>query len=209
MKKFSEWIGTVREAAEAKKSELQKSYQDYFQAKLAKYGVESPADLDEEKKKEFFNEISADWDAGKGVKPAAKEKVEKEKEEAGIKEGDDVNEADAKTEDAKAEALVKMIIKSNPRFKWLKTDLPNNYTLADVEEILNSNGYGQEYDKHIKRITEGEVPAAKPAEETEELPKAEDTPESKEVKAAEPKKEEEQGTEVNKEGDIDTEKDVK
>jgi|694.fasta_scaffold25733_8 hypothetical protein len=141
MKKFSEWIGTVREAAEAKKSELQQSYQDYFQAKLAKYGVESPADLDEEKKKEFFNEISADWDAGKGVKPAAKEKVEKEKEEAGIKEG--------------------------------------------------------------------EVPAAKPAEETEELPKADETPESTEVKAEEPKKEEEQGTEVNAEGDIDTEKDVK
>jgi hypothetical protein len=175
---------------------------------LAKYGVESPADLDEEKKKEFFNEISADWDAGKGVKPAAKEKVEKEKEDAGIKEGE-VNEADAKTEDTKAEALVKMIIKSNPRFKWLKTDLPNNYTLADVEEILNSNGYGQEYDKHIGNIKEGEVPTAKPAEETKPLPNAEETPESKEVKAEEPKKEEEQGTEVNAEGDIDTEKDVK
>jgi hypothetical protein len=140
MKKFSEWIGAVREA-EGAKSDLQKSYQDYFQAKLAKYGVESPADLDEEKKKEFFNEISADWDAGKGVKPAAKEKVEKEKEEAGVKEA--------------------------------------------------------------------EIPAAKPAEETEKVPAAEETPEGSEVKAAEPKKEEEQSTEVNAEGEIDTEKDPK
>lgn len=88
MKKFSEFIGGIREAEEAKKSELKKSYQDYFQAKLSKFGVESPADLDEEKKKEFFNEISADWDAGKGVKPSAEKEVEKEKEEAGIKEAE-------------------------------------------------------------------------------------------------------------------------
>lgn len=87
MKKFSEWIGMVREAEHAK-SDLQQSYQDYFQAKLAKYNAKSPADLDDEKKKEFFNELSADWDAGTGVKPAAKEKVEKEKKEADIKEGE-------------------------------------------------------------------------------------------------------------------------
>jgi len=98
MKKFSEFIGSIREAEEAKKSDLQKSYQDYFQAKLAKFGVESPADLDEEKKKEFFNEIAADWEAGKGVKDSEKEKVEKEKEEAGIKE-----EAEEKTEEAAEE----------------------------------------------------------------------------------------------------------
>jgi len=88
MKKFSEFIGGVREANEAKKSELQKSYQDYFQAKLDKYGAKSPADLDVAKKKEFFNEIAADWEAGKGVKDSAKEKVAKEKEDAGIKEAE-------------------------------------------------------------------------------------------------------------------------
>jgi len=88
MKKFTEFIGGVREAEEAKKSELQKSYQDYFQAKLSKFGVESPADLDDEKKKEFFNDIAADWDAGKGVKASAEKKVEKEKEEAGVKEAE-------------------------------------------------------------------------------------------------------------------------
>jgi len=74
MKKFSEWVGTLREAEKKEQSELQKSYQDYFKAKLSKYGVESPADLDEEKKKEFFSEISKDWEKGQGVKPEAKEK---------------------------------------------------------------------------------------------------------------------------------------
>jgi hypothetical protein len=95
MKKFNDWVSTVQEA---ELSDLQKSYRDYFTAKLKKYGAESPADLDEEKKKEFFNEITADWEKGKGVKPAAKDKVEKEKEEAGIKEGEEVNEAEVKSD---------------------------------------------------------------------------------------------------------------
>ena len=82
MKKFSEWIGTLREAEKKEQSDLQKSYQEYFKAKLSKFGAESPADLDDEEKKKFFNEISADWEKGKGVKPEAKEKLEKEKEKA-------------------------------------------------------------------------------------------------------------------------------
>lgn len=97
MKKFTEFIGSIREAEEAKKSNMQKSYQDYFKAKLDKFGVKSPADLDDEKKKEFFNEVAADWEAGQGVKPAAKEKVEKEKDEAGIKE-EETEEAPAEPE---------------------------------------------------------------------------------------------------------------
>lgn len=103
MKKFSEFIGNIREAEEAKKSDLQKSYQDYFKAKLDKYGAKSPADLDDEKKKEFFNEISADWEAGQGVKDSAKEKVEKEKEDAGIKEEETKEEEISAEPEAKEE----------------------------------------------------------------------------------------------------------
>ena len=105
MKKFSEFIGNIREAEEAKKSDLQKSYQDYFKAKLDKYGAKSPADLDDEKKKEFFSEISADWEAGQGVKDSAKEKVEKEKEDAGIKEEETAAAAEEKeAEDTEKDA---------------------------------------------------------------------------------------------------------
>ena len=95
MKKFNDWVATVQEA---ELSDLQKSYREYFEAKLKKYGVGSPADLDEEQKKSFFNEIAADWEKGKGVKPSAEEKVEKEKEEAGVKEGEEVNEAEVKSD---------------------------------------------------------------------------------------------------------------
>ncbi|MFM2010288.1 MAG: hypothetical protein RLZZ479_679 [Bacteroidota bacterium] len=47
------------------------------------------------------------------------------------------------------EKLVNKIIKANPSLSWLKKELPNNYSLEDVEDILTSNGYGQEYDKFI------------------------------------------------------------
>jgi|LakMenEpi03Aug12_release.lakeMendotaPanAssembly.Ray.scaffolds.fasta_scaffold3775835_2 hypothetical protein len=62
-----------------------------------------------------------------------------------------LNEANApKTNDQKAEKLVKKIVNSNPRFKWLYDDLSNNYSLEDVEKILNDAGYGKEYDKYVK-----------------------------------------------------------
>jgi uncharacterized membrane protein YheB (UPF0754 family) len=46
-------------------SEKQKKYQEYFMGKLDKYGVETPADMDEETKKKFFNEVSSGWPGGK------------------------------------------------------------------------------------------------------------------------------------------------
>jgi len=36
-------------------------YQKFFQSALKKFGVESPAELDDEKKKEFFNYVDANW----------------------------------------------------------------------------------------------------------------------------------------------------
>jgi hypothetical protein len=46
-------------------SEKQKEYQEYFLDLLEKYGVETPADMDEETKKKFFNEVSSGWNGGK------------------------------------------------------------------------------------------------------------------------------------------------
>jgi len=40
------------------KSDLQQEYQDYFMALLKKYEVSSPAELDEESMKKFFNEVT-------------------------------------------------------------------------------------------------------------------------------------------------------
>lgn len=41
-------------------------YQTFFKKKLGDYGVASPAELSEEDKKNFFNEIEAEWDSENG-----------------------------------------------------------------------------------------------------------------------------------------------
>lgn len=42
-------------------SDKQKEYQAFFQKALKKFDAESPADMDDEKKKEFFNYIDKNW----------------------------------------------------------------------------------------------------------------------------------------------------
>ncbi len=75
MKKFTEWVDAVREAELLEKSDLQSSYQDYFKRKLEKFGAKSPADLNEEDRKKFFNEITNEWERGKGLKDGVTEGV--------------------------------------------------------------------------------------------------------------------------------------
>lgn len=53
---------------ESELSPLQKEYQEYFKTMLSKYGVASPADLDEETMSSFFNDVSDGWIKGKGRK---------------------------------------------------------------------------------------------------------------------------------------------
>jgi len=49
-------------------SPLQKEYRAYFSNLLDKYEVKSPAEMDEETMKKFFNEVSSGWVKGKGAK---------------------------------------------------------------------------------------------------------------------------------------------
>ena len=53
-------------------------YMKFFAGKLKKYGVKSPAELDVEKKKKFFNEIEKDW------KHDSSEEVEVEEKEESL-----------------------------------------------------------------------------------------------------------------------------
>ena len=53
-------------------------YMKFFAGKLKKYGVKSPSELDDEKKKKFFNEIEKDWTHD------SKEEVEVEKKEENL-----------------------------------------------------------------------------------------------------------------------------
>ena len=42
-------------------SEAQDAYREFFRAKLEEFGVKSPAELSEDQKKDFFNQIKAEW----------------------------------------------------------------------------------------------------------------------------------------------------
>ena len=53
------------EAAAKEESEKQKKYQAFFNKALKKYGVKSPAELDDTKKKEFFNYVDKNYEADK------------------------------------------------------------------------------------------------------------------------------------------------
>ena len=64
----NELVGSEEMISEQELSALQKEYQEYFKEVLAKYEVDSPAKLDDEKKKEFFAEIKSGWTKGEGRK---------------------------------------------------------------------------------------------------------------------------------------------
>lgn len=54
-------------------------YQAYFQKKLKEYGVESPEDLSDEKKKEFYDVIDKGWEADDEMNESSKEYEELQK----------------------------------------------------------------------------------------------------------------------------------
>lgn len=58
---------------ERKLSELQKEYRAFFLEKMTLYGVKSPAELNKDKKSDFFNEIKQDWAKHKLAKNKIKE----------------------------------------------------------------------------------------------------------------------------------------
>ena len=131
MRKLSVQTPIIREAEERILSELQKDWREYFGAKLAKFGASSPAELSEEKKKEFFNELKSDWERGKGVTAAGKKDIE----EQGVKEGEEVNEARVvlDTTEPESESLQKFIKKNNIKMKDVTGKGPSGGNFAEYE----------------------------------------------------------------------------
>lgn len=59
MKRFKEIL------QEKLKEEKETEYQKFFKKKLKEWGVESPAELDDDDKDDFFKEIDDEWDGEK------------------------------------------------------------------------------------------------------------------------------------------------
>lgn len=106
-----DWPDEVKDAVQLVcESELQDAYRDFFKAKLAEYGVASPAELDAEQKSKFFSEIKKEW-------PDAKEEL-------------DLDEAaECPIKKANIFALSKAY-----------TAEQNNETLAKIEELFAEAG---------------------------------------------------------------------
>jgi hypothetical protein len=166
MKKFTTAVSALHEAEGKAQSELQKSYKEYFSAKLNKFGAKSPADLTPEQKTEFFNEIKKDWERGVGAKEAGKKDVE----EHGVKES--VNEAkvadivvpanDAKDLEEECELFTKLLKKAGIDAKCkagigeLEVYLKNKTDLNKAQLAIQKNGYTFESvnEKEIKNDSE-------------------------------------------------------
>ncbi len=87
-------------------------YMKFFAGKLKKYGVKSPAELSDEDKKKFFNEIEKDWkhdeeveveekDLGKGVKSRMEaEEDDDGGEEQGVDDPNDMSDSEEDEDEA-------------------------------------------------------------------------------------------------------------
>ena len=120
-----DWPDEVKDAVQLVcESELQDAYRDFFKAKLAEYGVASPAELDAEQKSKFFSEIKKEC-------PDAKEEL-------------DLDEAaECPIKKANIFALSKAY-----------TAEQNNETLAKIEELFAEAGVqgGLMFDKSAEQL---------------------------------------------------------
>ena len=87
IQKFTDFQNKKAEVNQAvKEADLQKEYGEVFVSLLKKYGVSSPADLDDAKKKEFFDEIGDYYKKGEGQTDKGEELVDKEGGDAPVEE---------------------------------------------------------------------------------------------------------------------------
>ena len=55
--------GLAEDDVKEEESDKQKQYQAFFEKALKKFGVKSPAELEGDKKKEFFDYVDANYEA--------------------------------------------------------------------------------------------------------------------------------------------------
>jgi hypothetical protein len=159
MKKISEWVDVIREAEKRELSKLQQSYQEYFLAKLKKFGVKSPADLSADKKSEFFGEITKDWEKGQGANESGKKDVQ----EYGLKEGNAFLAARAKALEEGAEEF-----EFNGKVYQVHNKGVNEEEIkkSDVKKMIQDET--KDLEKKVKKAEDAAKDAEKKAEKAED-----------------------------------------
>jgi hypothetical protein len=226
IQKFSDYFKGYQTTQEAiREADLQKEYGEVFMSLLKKYGVSSPAELDEEKKKEFFNEIGGLYKKGEGQTAKGEELVDTEKPEP-VKEEENEEEEEEdeegvkipkkKDEETAAEIEAEIDDMGEPKDSEDKGDeVPKDSeeVEVEVEEEPAAPEAGTEVDKEEDKETDKDIEAEIDAmgEPKDSEDKGDEVPadaEEVEVEVEEEPAAPEAGTEVDKEEDKDTAKEI-
>ena len=122
---------------------VENEYQEFFKSKLKEYGVESPADLDYEQSKAFFDEIRNEWGNG-SVNESEEEEVNEEDE------GDELNEG---VEDVYS-TIYNNLVKPNDLTVGNIVSFPYSGYDTDfkIELIVNPSCFGMPTIYHLKAL---------------------------------------------------------
>ena len=74
---------------EKEQTKKQKAYQDFFNKKLEDFGAKSPAELSEDDKKKFFDEVKKEWKGGDVSESAKIEQDKGADVKGGLKDSDE------------------------------------------------------------------------------------------------------------------------
>ena len=190
IQKFSDFQTKKSEATQAiKEADLQKEYGEVFTSLLKKYGVSSPAELDDEKKKEFFNEIGDYYKKGEGQTAKGEDLVDKEGGEAPVKE------EEGEAEEEKEEEEIVDDIASNEEEEAAPAEEEKEEEEKEVAEDAAEDIEKEKVEQGEPEKAEGDVEKqpedVKPAADTKDDPEA--------GKAAEPAADEDTAKEIEKE----------
>lgn len=207
IQKFTDFQSKKAEAIQViKEADLQKEYGEVFISLLKKYGVSSPAELDDDKKKEFFNEIGDYYKKGEGQTAKGEDLVDKEGGEAPVKE----EEGEAEEEKEEEEIIDDIASNEGEEEEEKKEEAPvaeeapaaEEAPKEDEEEKKEEVAEDAAEDIEKEQVEQGEPEKAEGdvEKQPEDVKPAADTKDDPEAgKAAEPAADEDTAKEIEKE----------
>jgi hypothetical protein len=186
IQKFSDFQTKKAESTQAiKEADLQKEYGEVFMSLLKKYGVSSPGELDDEKKKEFFNEIGDLYKKGEGQTAKGEELVDKEGEKAPVKEEE---EGEAEEEKEEEEIIDDVASNEGEEKKDGEAEEIEEDEAKDIEKEKVEQGEPEKAEGDVEKQPEDVKPAATADEDPEAGKAAEMVPDEDTAKEIEKEK---------------------
>ena len=162
-KKLASWIKKQKEEYDPELEEAsgdKEAYKKFFDAALKKFDAKSPADMDDEKKKKFFDYIDKNWEGADEKKesiqkwmtegelpPALKKAIAAKKKKAG--KDDDEEDED---EDEKKESIEEVGVgeSMSPLMAAVVADISNRKKKINKDEDEDENPVGKDYNEDVE-----------------------------------------------------------